>query len=83
MSIDKSTETDNGYVSLDGRVTNRSSEEGLQLHEQRTDVQTRAGEVCWNAPVKQTHGHALRSVGMTLASSSKVSYHTTDGSNDD
>uniref|UniRef100_A0AAQ5Y3Y6 PHTF1/2 N-terminal domain-containing protein n=1 Tax=Amphiprion ocellaris TaxID=80972 RepID=A0AAQ5Y3Y6_AMPOC len=34
LSIDKSTETDNGYVSLDGRVTNRSSEEGLQLHEQ-------------------------------------------------
>ncbi|KAK7919291.1 hypothetical protein WMY93_010575 [Mugilogobius chulae] len=34
LSIDKSTETDNGYVSLDGRVTNRSSEEGLQLPEQ-------------------------------------------------
>uniref|UniRef100_A0A672YVB6 PHTF1/2 N-terminal domain-containing protein n=1 Tax=Sphaeramia orbicularis TaxID=375764 RepID=A0A672YVB6_9TELE len=34
LSIDKSTETDNGYVSLDGRVTNRSSEEGLQLHDQ-------------------------------------------------
>uniref|UniRef100_A0A3B4B1V2 PHTF1/2 N-terminal domain-containing protein n=1 Tax=Periophthalmus magnuspinnatus TaxID=409849 RepID=A0A3B4B1V2_9GOBI len=33
LSIDKSTETDNGYVSLDGRVTNRSSEEGLQLPE--------------------------------------------------
>uniref|UniRef100_A0A3Q3DJM2 Putative homeodomain transcription factor 2 n=1 Tax=Hippocampus comes TaxID=109280 RepID=A0A3Q3DJM2_HIPCM len=31
LSIDKSTETDNGYVSLDGRVTNRSSEDGLQL----------------------------------------------------
>uniref|UniRef100_A0A3Q2DMZ0 Putative homeodomain transcription factor 2 n=1 Tax=Cyprinodon variegatus TaxID=28743 RepID=A0A3Q2DMZ0_CYPVA len=36
LSIDKSTETDNGYVSLDGRVTNRSSEEGLQLHDQTT-----------------------------------------------
>lgn len=33
-SIDKSTETDNGYVSLDGRVTNRSSEEGLWLRSQ-------------------------------------------------
>ncbi|XP_035504068.2 protein PHTF2 isoform X6 [Scophthalmus maximus] len=33
LSIDKSTETDNGYVSLDGRVTNRSSEEGLQLRD--------------------------------------------------
>uniref|UniRef100_A0A3Q4G7Z0 Putative homeodomain transcription factor 2 n=1 Tax=Neolamprologus brichardi TaxID=32507 RepID=A0A3Q4G7Z0_NEOBR len=48
LSIDKSTETDNGYVSLDGRVTNRSSEEGLQLHEQRCDLLNRADEVCWN-----------------------------------
>ncbi|MEQ2187074.1 hypothetical protein GOODEAATRI_000871 [Goodea atripinnis] len=45
LSIDKSTETDNGYVSLDGRVTNRSSEEGLQLHEQRCDALTRPDEV--------------------------------------
>ncbi|XP_076578006.1 protein PHTF2 isoform X4 [Chaetodon auriga] len=44
LSIDKSTETDNGYVSLDGRVTNRSSEEGLQLHEQRCDSLNRADE---------------------------------------
>uniref|UniRef100_A0A672FTG9 PHTF1/2 N-terminal domain-containing protein n=1 Tax=Salarias fasciatus TaxID=181472 RepID=A0A672FTG9_SALFA len=41
LSIDKSTETDNGYVSLDGRVTNRSSEEGLQLHEQRSPLTRR------------------------------------------
>uniref|UniRef100_A0A671M187 PHTF1/2 N-terminal domain-containing protein n=1 Tax=Sinocyclocheilus anshuiensis TaxID=1608454 RepID=A0A671M187_9TELE len=27
LSIDKSTETDNGYVSLDGRITSKSSEE--------------------------------------------------------
>uniref|UniRef100_A0A8C7KZI4 Putative homeodomain transcription factor 2 n=1 Tax=Oncorhynchus kisutch TaxID=8019 RepID=A0A8C7KZI4_ONCKI len=33
LSIDKSTETDNGYVSLDGRITCKSSEEGLQLHD--------------------------------------------------
>ncbi|XP_076152308.1 protein PHTF2 isoform X1 [Alosa pseudoharengus] len=32
MSIDKSTETDHGYVSLDGRITSKSSEEGLQLN---------------------------------------------------
>uniref|UniRef100_A0A665WWT9 PHTF1/2 N-terminal domain-containing protein n=1 Tax=Echeneis naucrates TaxID=173247 RepID=A0A665WWT9_ECHNA len=51
LSIDKSTETDNGYVSLDGRVTNRSSEEGLQLHEQRCDLLNRADEVCWNSHV--------------------------------
>uniref|UniRef100_A0A8C6WZ39 Putative homeodomain transcription factor 2 n=1 Tax=Neogobius melanostomus TaxID=47308 RepID=A0A8C6WZ39_9GOBI len=37
LSIDKSTETDNGYVSLDGRVTNRSSEEVLQLPEPACD----------------------------------------------
>ncbi|XP_077100134.1 protein PHTF2 isoform X7 [Siphateles boraxobius] len=33
LSLDKSTETDNGYVSLDGRITSKSSEEGLQGHE--------------------------------------------------
>lgn len=38
LSIDKSTETDNGYVSLDGRVTNKSSEEKLQLHEPHCDL---------------------------------------------
>uniref|UniRef100_A0A3B5KNJ1 PHTF1/2 N-terminal domain-containing protein n=1 Tax=Xiphophorus couchianus TaxID=32473 RepID=A0A3B5KNJ1_9TELE len=43
LSIDKSTETDNGYVSLDGRVTNRSTE-GLQLPEQKCDLLTRPDE---------------------------------------
>uniref|UniRef100_A0A8C1NS80 Putative homeodomain transcription factor 2 n=1 Tax=Cyprinus carpio TaxID=7962 RepID=A0A8C1NS80_CYPCA len=38
LSIDKSTETDNGYVSLDGRITSKSSEEGLQLHEPHCDL---------------------------------------------
>ncbi|XP_016358855.1 putative homeodomain transcription factor 2 isoform X6 [Sinocyclocheilus anshuiensis] len=38
LSIDKSTETDNGYVSLDGRITSKSSEEGLQLHETHCDL---------------------------------------------
>ncbi|XP_023580063.1 putative homeodomain transcription factor 2 isoform X6 [Octodon degus] len=32
-SIDKSTETDNGYVSLDGKQTVKSSEDGIQHHE--------------------------------------------------
>ncbi|XP_046878412.1 protein PHTF2-like isoform X3 [Hypomesus transpacificus] len=50
LSIDKSTETDNGYVSLDGRVTSKSSEEGLQLHEPRCDLLLRSEETCWNAP---------------------------------
>lgn len=76
LSIDKSTETDNGYVSLDGRVTNRSSEEGLQLHEQRCDSLNRADEVCWNSQVKPTHAHTPRSTGLMLASGNKVSYQT-------
>ncbi|XP_073337215.1 protein PHTF2-like isoform X2 [Pagrus major] len=71
LSIDKSTETDNGYVSLDGRVTNRSSEEGLQLHEQRCDSLNRADEVCWNSHAKPTHAHTPRSTGLMLASGNK------------
>ncbi|TKS90870.1 putative homeodomain transcription factor 2 [Collichthys lucidus] len=71
LSIDKSTETDNGYVSLDGRVTNRSSEEGLQLHEQRGDPLNRADEVCWNTHAKPTHTHTPRSTGLILASGNK------------
>ncbi|XP_067437324.1 protein PHTF2-like isoform X3 [Thunnus thynnus] len=71
LSIDKSTETDNGYVSLDGRVTNRSSEEGLQLHEQRCDSLNRADEVCWNSHVQPAHAHAPRSPGLMLASGNK------------
>ncbi|KAG7222190.1 hypothetical protein INR49_016588, partial [Caranx melampygus] len=71
LSIDKSTETDNGYVSLDGRVTNRSSEEGLQLHEPRCDSLNRADEVCWNSHVQPTHTHTTRSTGLILASGNK------------
>ncbi|XP_070709769.1 protein PHTF2-like isoform X2 [Pempheris klunzingeri] len=71
LSIDKSTETDNGYVSLDGRVTNRSSEEGLQLHEQRCDSLNRADETCWNSHIQPAHTHAPRSTGLMLASSNK------------
>ncbi|CAL8322887.1 unnamed protein product [Lota lota] len=64
MSIDKSTETDNGYVSLDGRVTNRSSEEGLQLHEPRCDSLPRTDEVCWTASQVPPPTHATRGTGM-------------------
>lgn len=49
LSIDKSTETDNGYVSLDGRVTSKSSEERLQLREPRCDL-LRSEELAWSAP---------------------------------
>uniref|UniRef100_A0A8P4K2L0 Putative homeodomain transcription factor 2 n=1 Tax=Dicentrarchus labrax TaxID=13489 RepID=A0A8P4K2L0_DICLA len=68
LSIDKSTETDNGYVSLDGRVTNRSSEEGLQLHEQQCDSLNRADEVCWNSHGQPAHAHTPHSTGLILAS---------------
>ncbi|XP_068587447.1 protein PHTF2-like isoform X2 [Cebidichthys violaceus] len=71
LSIDKSTETDNGYVSLDGRVTNRSSEEGLQLHEQRCDLLNRADEVCWNSHIQPAHIHAPLGTGLMLASGNK------------
>ncbi|XP_059181771.1 protein PHTF2-like isoform X2 [Centropristis striata] len=71
LSIDKSTETDNGYVSLDGRVTNRSSEEGLQLHEQRCDSLNRADEACWNSHAQPAHAHTPRSTGLMLANGNK------------
>ncbi|XP_069556103.1 protein PHTF2-like isoform X7 [Brachyistius frenatus] len=71
LSIDKSTETDNGYVSLDGRVTNRSSEEGLQLHEQQCDPLNRADEACWNSHVQPAHAHAARSSGLMLTGVNK------------
>uniref|UniRef100_A0A3B3BTK1 Putative homeodomain transcription factor 2 n=1 Tax=Oryzias melastigma TaxID=30732 RepID=A0A3B3BTK1_ORYME len=71
LSIDKSTETDNGYVSLDGRVNNRSSEEGLQLHEQRCDSLSRAEEVGWSSRMAPPHTHTGRSSGLLLVSSKK------------
>ncbi|XP_034382129.1 putative homeodomain transcription factor 2 isoform X2 [Cyclopterus lumpus] len=71
LSIDKSTETDNGYVSLDGRVTNRSSEEGLQLHEPRCDLLNRADEVCWNSLIQPAHIHPPLGTGLMLASGTK------------
>ncbi|XP_078275859.1 protein PHTF2-like isoform X2 [Rhinoraja longicauda] len=38
QSIDKSTETDNGYVSLDGRVSNKSHEDGKLSHDAHCEV---------------------------------------------
>lgn len=52
LSIDKSTETDNGYVSLDGRVTSKSSEERLQLHEPHCDL-LRSEELGWSGPLSR------------------------------
>ncbi|XP_055974051.1 protein PHTF2 isoform X4 [Sorex fumeus] len=47
-SIDKSTETDNGYVSLDGKKTVKSSEDGVQNHEPQCET-LRSEEAAWNA----------------------------------
>ncbi|XP_054910566.1 protein PHTF2-like isoform X3 [Poeciliopsis prolifica] len=71
LSIDKSTETDNGYVSLDGRVTNRSSEEGLQLPEQRCDPLTRPDEACWTPHIQPSNSHAAHSSGLLLPGGNK------------
>ncbi|XP_072097391.1 protein PHTF2-like [Mobula birostris] len=38
QSIDKSTETDNGYVSLDGRVSTKSREDGRLPHDAHCEV---------------------------------------------
>ncbi|XP_023580803.1 protein PHTF2 [Trichechus manatus latirostris] len=46
-SIDKSTETDNGYVSLDGKKTVKSSEVGVQNQEPRCET-IRSEETTWN-----------------------------------
>uniref|UniRef100_A0A3Q2PTW4 Putative homeodomain transcription factor 2 n=1 Tax=Fundulus heteroclitus TaxID=8078 RepID=A0A3Q2PTW4_FUNHE len=74
LSIDKSTETDNGYVSLDGRVTNRSSEEGLQLHEQRCDILTRPEEACWSPLVPPVHSHTPASDEASSEEDPEASY---------
>ncbi|ELW72072.1 Putative homeodomain transcription factor 2 [Tupaia chinensis] len=47
-SIDKSTETDNGYVSLDGKKTVKSSEDGIQNHEPHCET-IQPEETAWNA----------------------------------
>nr|XP_054543578.1 protein PHTF2 isoform X5 [Pan troglodytes] len=46
-SIDKSTETDNGYVSLDGKKTVKSGEDGIQNHEPQCET-IRPEETAWN-----------------------------------
>ncbi|XP_010209326.1 PREDICTED: putative homeodomain transcription factor 2 isoform X2 [Tinamus guttatus] len=47
-SIDKSTETDNGYVSLDGKKTGKSSEDFIQAHRQPCEV-IKPEEPGWSA----------------------------------
>nr|XP_037860465.1 putative homeodomain transcription factor 2 isoform X6 [Chlorocebus sabaeus] len=49
-SIDKSTETDNGYVSLDGKKTVKSSEDGIQNREPQCET-IQPEETAWNAGI--------------------------------
>ncbi|XP_069834254.1 protein PHTF2 isoform X2 [Dendropsophus ebraccatus] len=53
-SIDKSTETDNGYVSLEGRLTGKSSEDGVQVHELQNET-IHCEESAWTAATNRTH----------------------------
>ncbi|XP_074124575.1 protein PHTF2 isoform X3 [Sminthopsis crassicaudata] len=46
-SIDKSTETDNGYVSLEGKKTFKSNEDGIQNHEPHCEV-IKSEETGWS-----------------------------------
>ncbi|KAK1167067.1 putative homeodomain transcription factor 2 isoform X4 [Acipenser oxyrinchus oxyrinchus] len=60
LSIDKSTETDNGYVSLDGRVTSKSSEDGLQLHEPHCEVLRPEERRSTGGATRHIHHHATQ-----------------------
>ncbi|XP_068132308.1 protein PHTF2 isoform X2 [Hyperolius riggenbachi] len=53
-SIDKSTETDNGYVSLEGRLTGKSSEDGVQVHEPHCETM-HSEEAPWVAGPNRSH----------------------------
>ncbi|KAM3926306.1 protein PHTF2 isoform 3-T4 [Leptodactylus fuscus] len=53
-SIDKSTETDNGYVSLEGRLTGKSSEDGVQVHEPQSEP-IHSEETTWAAATNRIH----------------------------
>ncbi|XP_074873335.1 protein PHTF2 isoform X4 [Carettochelys insculpta] len=59
-SIDKSTETDNGYVSLDGKKTGKSNEDRVQTHDLHCEVM-RAEEGGWSTgTVRNTYNnHSL------------------------
>ncbi|XP_075064825.1 protein PHTF2 isoform X2 [Mixophyes fleayi] len=53
-SMDKSTETDNGYVSLEGRLTGKSSEDGVQVHEPHSET-IHSEEATWAARTNRSH----------------------------
>ncbi|XP_063783042.1 protein PHTF2 isoform X3 [Pseudophryne corroboree] len=53
-SMDKSTETDNGYVSLEGRLTGKSSEDGVQVHEPHSET-VHSEEATWVPGTNRSH----------------------------
>nr|DBA31347.1 TPA: hypothetical protein GDO54_007212 [Pyxicephalus adspersus] len=53
-SIDKSTETDNGYVSLEGRLTGKSSEDGVHVHEPHSET-IHSEEATWASGTNRSH----------------------------
>uniref|UniRef100_G1KF60 Putative homeodomain transcription factor 2 n=1 Tax=Anolis carolinensis TaxID=28377 RepID=G1KF60_ANOCA len=55
-SIDKSTETDNGYVSLDGKKTGKGSEDFLQSPESHSEI-IRSEETCWSTGTVRNDNH--------------------------
>ncbi|XP_069085767.1 protein PHTF2 [Pleurodeles waltl] len=56
-SSDKSTETDNGYVSLDGKVRGKRSEDGLHVPDHVCDS-LRSEETCWSTgTARNAHAH--------------------------
>ncbi|XP_058842106.1 protein PHTF2-like isoform X3 [Acipenser ruthenus] len=60
LSIDKSTETDNGYMSLDGRVTSKSSEDGIQIHEPHSEVLRAEERRSTGGATRHIHHHATQ-----------------------
>ncbi|XP_030071612.1 protein PHTF2 isoform X2 [Microcaecilia unicolor] len=72
-SIDKSTETDNGYVSLDGRVTGKSVEDGVHAHETPHEL-LRPEEGGWSTgALRNTNSHHKEVQRMVTNISDEVS----------
>ncbi|XP_043944256.1 protein PHTF2 isoform X2 [Protopterus annectens] len=64
--IDKSTETDNGYVSLDGKVTSKSSEDGIQTHDLQCGTQ-RSEEGSWSTGTGRNMQNHLKEAHRAIA----------------
>ncbi|GAB1289424.1 Protein PHTF2 [Apodemus speciosus] len=71
-SIDKSTETDNGYVSLDGKRTVKSSEDGAQDHEPPCET-IRPEDAAWVTRTPRSVPTKVRVTGDTQRKITNVS----------